>query len=339
MILSMETMDKVLVSNYPFPKPVQARTETMPATAPDRMLRISLVARETGLTKEVLRKWEDRYGFPDPVRDASGIRLYPTWQVARLRELKRQVDSGVRPSRVVPLDSTAVGRPPAPVPKKAVAQKGRPGDTTDLAMTAMLAHDAFALQRILERDVMAKGLFGFVTETAADFTRKVGEAWSEGKIRVFEEHVYTSVLQSVLEAAGRRISEEGGSPRVLLTTVPGELHTLGIRMAKSLFSELGANCLYLGAQTPLTEIAQAVRAYRIDLLGLSFSEAFPARQIAPCLAELRQLVPTEVPIWIGGSGSLRVGTLPAGVRVFIDIADATGALRELQGVRRDHIPA
>jgi methanogenic corrinoid protein MtbC1 len=127
-------------------------------------------------------------------------------------------------------------------------------------MEAMLVHDAFALQRILERDVMAKGLFGFVTETAADFTRKVGEAWSEGKIRVFEEHVYSSVLQSVLEAAGRRISEEGGLPRLLLTTVPGELHTLGISMAKALFSELGANCLHLGAQTPLAEIAQAVKA-------------------------------------------------------------------------------
>ena len=311
----------------------------MPATAPDRMLRISLVARETGLTKEVLRKWEDRYGFPDPVRDVSGIRLYPAWQVARLRELKRQVDSGERPSRVVPLDSPVVASSPAVGAGAAVPQAGASRGPADVAMEAMLAHDAFALQRILERDVMARGLFGFVTETAADFTRKVGAAWSEGKIRVFEEHVYTSVLQSVLEAAGRRISEEGGSPRVLLTTVPGELHTLGIRMAKALFSELGASCLYLGAQTPLAEIAQAVTAYRIDLLGLSFSEAFPVRQIAPCLAELRQLVPAEVPIWIGGSGSLRVGTLPAGVRVFIDIADATGALRELQATRRDHMPA
>jgi methylmalonyl-CoA mutase cobalamin-binding subunit len=295
------------------------------------MLRISLVARETGLTKEVLRKWEDRYGFPEPIRDAAGIRLYPAWQVARLRELKRRIDAGERPSRVVPVDSpVARGAQVAGVDEAAALQAGAGRGPSDAAMEAMLAHDAFALQRILERDVMAKGLFGFVTETAADFTRKVGEAWSEGKIRVFEEHVYTSVLQSVLEAAGRRISEEGGSPRVLLTTVPGELHTLGIRMAKALFSELGANCLYLGAQTPLAEIAQAVRAYRIDLLGLSFSDAFPVRQIAPCLAELRELVPAGVPIWIGGSGSLRVGALPAGVRVFIDIADAIGALREVQ---------
>jgi methanogenic corrinoid protein MtbC1 len=302
-------------------------------------LRISLVARETGLTKEVLRKWEDRYGFPAPVRDATGIRLYPAWQVARLREIKRLVDSGQRPSSVVRPAPQEGGSGLAVGTDAVVTSADASLGTAARAMAAMLAHDAFALQRILERDVMAKGLFGFVTETAADFTRKVGEAWSEGKIHVFEEHVYSSVLQSVLEAAGRRISEEAGSPRVLLTTVPGELHTLGIRMAKALFSEMGANCLYLGAQTPLSEIADAVRAYRIDLLGLSFSDAFPVRQIAPCLTELRNLVPADVPIWIGGSGSLRSGTLPPGVRVFIDVADATGALREVQAARPGQVPA
>jgi len=299
------------------------------------MLRISLVARETGLTKEVLRKWEDRYGFPDPVRDAAGIRLYPAWQVARLREIKRLIDSGQRPSNVVRPSPPEGDGGLAAGTDTVVTTADTSLDPAARAMAAMLAHDAFALQRILERDVMARGLFGFVTETAADLTRKVGAAWSEGKIHVFEEHVYSSVLQSVLEAAGRRISEEAGSPRVLLTTVPGELHTLGIRMAKALFSEMGANCLYLGAQTPLSEIADAVKAYHIDLLGLSFSEAFPVRQISPCLTELRNLVPANVPIWIGGSGSLRVGTLPAGVRIFIDMADATGALREVQALYRD----
>ena len=82
-------------------------------------------------------------------------------------------------------------------------------------------------------------------------------------------------------------------------------------------------------------IAQAVKAYRIELLGLSFSDAFPVRQIVPCLAELRKLVSADVPIWVGGSGSLRAGALPSGVRAFIDIADAIGALREVQAARPD----
>ena len=48
-------------------------------------LSISAVERDTGLSKDTLRVWERRYGFPNPVRDALGERLYPVEQVERLR--------------------------------------------------------------------------------------------------------------------------------------------------------------------------------------------------------------------------------------------------------------
>ena len=35
----------------------------------DVLLNISAVERETGLSKDVLRIWERRYGFPEPRRD------------------------------------------------------------------------------------------------------------------------------------------------------------------------------------------------------------------------------------------------------------------------------
>ena len=48
--------------------------------------------RATGLSKDTLRVWERRYGFPQPDRDASGERLYPAEQVTRLRLIKRLMD-------------------------------------------------------------------------------------------------------------------------------------------------------------------------------------------------------------------------------------------------------
>ncbi|RYD60733.1 MAG: MerR family transcriptional regulator, partial [Verrucomicrobiaceae bacterium] len=50
---------------------------------------IAAVERDTGISKETLRVWERRYGFPAPERDASGERLYPSEQVQRLRLVKR----------------------------------------------------------------------------------------------------------------------------------------------------------------------------------------------------------------------------------------------------------
>ena len=64
---------------------------------------IAEVERDTGLGKDTLRVWERRYGFPVPSRDAFGERAYPPDQVQRLRLIKRLLDAGHRPGKVVSL--------------------------------------------------------------------------------------------------------------------------------------------------------------------------------------------------------------------------------------------
>ncbi|WP_300327741.1 MerR family transcriptional regulator, partial [Accumulibacter sp.] len=64
-------------------------------------LPIAVVERDTGIGKDTLRVWERRYGFPRPYRDASGDRLYPVDQVERLRLIRRLLDLGYRPGRLV----------------------------------------------------------------------------------------------------------------------------------------------------------------------------------------------------------------------------------------------
>ena len=62
---------------------------------------IAAVERDVGLSKDVLRVWERRYGFPSPARDRHGERLYPAGQVVRLRLIKRLMDHGHRPGRLI----------------------------------------------------------------------------------------------------------------------------------------------------------------------------------------------------------------------------------------------
>src|SRR5216110_3520529 len=64
-------------------------------------LNISAVERETGLSKDVLRIWERRYGFPEPHRDDNAERQYPQEQVAKLRAIKRLMDAGLRPGKLI----------------------------------------------------------------------------------------------------------------------------------------------------------------------------------------------------------------------------------------------
>jgi DNA-binding transcriptional MerR regulator len=80
-----------------------------------RLLSIGGVARETGLSEDTLRMWERRYGFPTPLRDASGgHRRYPEEQVERLRRVKALVDDGFRPGKVVRASNVKVETPIMP---------------------------------------------------------------------------------------------------------------------------------------------------------------------------------------------------------------------------------
>ncbi|MBQ5946855.1 cobalamin B12-binding domain-containing protein [Massilia sp. ST3] len=290
---------------------------------------ISVVSEETGIAKEVLRKWEDRYGFPVPGRDAADKRVYPEGQVERLKLIKALLDTGLRPGAVVPLEQAqleallAMSRPPV----QAGAGDGR-------LVELLRARDPNRLREHLHAELARLGLEGFVLDLLPDLNSLVGDAWAEGLIAVYEEHLYTEMVQALLREAVQAVYQPHGWPRVLLTTAPGELHMLGNLMVEAVLTLAGARCISLGAQSPLAEIVAAAEAYQTQVVGLSFSASLPRKTIASILRELRQRLPGQVQLWAGGAGAAGLEKVPRGVRIFQSLNDARAALSEFKP-RRD----
>jgi DNA-binding transcriptional MerR regulator/methylmalonyl-CoA mutase cobalamin-binding subunit len=287
-------------------------------------LNISAVERETGLSKDVLRMWERRYGFPRPGRDDNGERQYSVHEIAKLRAIKRLMDVGMRPGKVIgssldELNALADARTPAR--GEAVAP------TIERDILAMLqGHDAAALQHALANMLMRQGLQRFVLETITPLNRLVGEAWMRGELQIFEEHLYTEQLQVALRTAINAFPRQTGTPRVLLTTFPGEQHGLGLLMVEALLVPEGAQCISLGVQTPLEDIRRAALAHAADVVALSFSTVFPVRQASEGLATLRRQLPPAVTVWAGGEMTRRVRRTLPGVVLIPDLAGTLAAL-------------
>ena len=111
------------------------------------MLNISAVERETGLSKDVLRMWERRYAFPKPRRDENGERQYSIAEVGKLRAIKRLMDIGMRPGKIIALSSDELG-------SLAASRAGRSRDVATPAaesdvLTLLKAHDITGLQHAL----------------------------------------------------------------------------------------------------------------------------------------------------------------------------------------------
>jgi len=269
------------------------------------VLSIAAVERDTGIGKDTLRVWERRYGFPTPGRDAHGERVYPMAQVEKLRIIKRLMDQGHRPGRIVAqsveqLQQLSQAQVASPQPLSVSASTTQVDLRQYIAL--LTAHDNEGLRRQLNQVLAREGLKYFVTDLVAPLTTAVGDAWMRGELEVFEEHAYTECVTGLLRHAINVLNEHtaDSAPVVLLTTFPQESHGLGLLMAESMLALDGCRCIALGTQTPLRDIAQAAVAHQIDVVALSFSMSMNANHVVDGLGELRQLLPVTVELWAGG---------------------------------------
>ena len=311
-------------------------------------LSIGAVERETGLSKDTLRVWERRYKFPSPGRDASDERIYPPDQVEKLRLIKRLMDRGHRPGKLVGVDAEAL--------RDMVLQSPSGDSSVDITdphdapqellhyVALCKAHRVDALRRDLAQSLLKLGMYRFVTEVIAPLTTLVGTHWEKGHLAVFEEHLYTESVQAVMRnaiasipssdsAPGSASDMQAGTtlrprnPLILLTTAPQEPHGLGLLMSEALFALEGARCISLGVQTPVTEIAQAAKAQGADIVALSFSASSRAAHVLDALADLRGELPLTTEIWTGGRCAALWRRPPPTVKV-LELQDIPGALWE-----------
>lgn len=275
---------------------------------------ISDVERDTGLGKDTLRAWERRYGFPSPARDAQGERLYTQATVDRLRLICRLMLAGHRPGRLVRLDDAALralshtGGPTeaaAPALADTSSRLARLGGGPDPAFQALLAQDVAALRTVLADGLRQMGLARFTVHRVAPLVRQVGQAWVDGGLGVHQEHLFSETVQNLLRQALYALPPalSTARPRVLLSTLPGETHALGLLMAEVMLALEGCACVSLGVQTPVDAIALAARAHGADIVALSASGCMPERRLLDLAAELRSGLPGGVALWVGGEGS------------------------------------
>lgn len=281
----------------------------------DGSLPISAVERDTGIGKDTLRVWERRYGFPAPARDAHGERVYPLEQVHTLRIVRRLLDIGHRPGRVLRLSPAQIRALAESSPGAPLSRSRAPRHELERLMGLLSGHESTALHAELVSLLHRLGPRRFVLEVAAPMNTAVGDAWMRGRLEVFEEHVYSEQIQAVMRQAIADLTPASTSarPRVLLSTLPGEPHGLGLLMAEILLRLEGCECVSLGTQTPVVDLVRAAAAHGSDVVALSASSLQGSRPLLSGLGELRALLPPETQIWAGGAATALRRTRLAGV--------------------------
>ncbi len=309
-------------------RPAPSRIMKKPA---EPALTIGGVSRATGFSPDILRVWQKRYGFPVPARKPSGHRLYSADDVRRLRQISRALSKGHRPAQVVPLTEGDLQNLMAEEDAETFRERSAARPITAL-LDHVRKHCRAELTSGLLADASALGPIPFLTYRIVPLIEAVGEAWARGEISIHHEHFFSECAEDVLRTIRLPYERAARGPAILLATLSGETHRLGLQMVALVTAAAGLRPHVVGSDTPVQEIADAWVLRNASAIGLSVSISTGGARVHRELEALRRSVPSHVPIFIGGKGARRSHP-PAGIAVVEDFDRLTDWMKSLRTAR------
>jgi DNA-binding transcriptional MerR regulator/methylmalonyl-CoA mutase cobalamin-binding subunit len=256
-------------------------------------VRIGELSRRVGVSPDVLRAWERRYGLLDPLRSDSGQRLYTPADESRVRRMRELMAEGFSPQ--------VAARSVSALPPAGAAP---PADTAALEAvvaaldTALKALDATAAHTAFDRLLAGYGLDTVLGDAILPLLERIGDRWEHGDTTVAEEHFASALVAGRLQALTRGW-DRGSGPRAIAACPPGERHDLGLLCFALALRDRGWRIAYLGQDTPVQALAHTAARLAPDLVVISAVSSQPLSDAAGALAALAR----THPLAIGGRGA------------------------------------
>ncbi len=270
---------------------------------------IGVVAERTGLSPDVLRVWERRYGVVEPRRSPGGQRVYSDADIERLTLLQRATHGGHGISHVASLGRAKLEELVREIESAGSATPARfvPAGqflaAIDQATAFTRGLDPAGLENVLRRSAARFGVVALIDEIAAPFLRSVGDAWHAGELTVAQEHFATVIVQRVVSQVAPLLTGAEGGPTIVMGTLEGERHAVGALMAAATAASEGWRVMFLGADLPAGEIADTAVRTRARAVGISVVLAEKKARTASDLRAIERAIPPDATLLVGGAGA------------------------------------
>ena len=280
-------------------------------------VRIGELSRRVGVSDHVLRAWERRYGLLAPVRTEAGYRLYSRDDERRVMLMRAFLDQGLSAAEAAraalgtsPLAVERAGSPGPDQTRPRADVDGLPAGVSPRlpsqelpAVWARLRHALDHLDESAAQDVLDETLSRLPVETVLrdlvlPYLREVGDRWHRGEATVAQEHVSSEVIRGLLTGLARGWGR-GSGPHAVLACPPGERHDLALLAFGIILSRRGWVITFLGPDTPVGSVREAVLRLRPDVAVLAATDA---RRFLAVHEEIAGLA-ADVRIYLAGPGA------------------------------------
>lgn len=268
---------------------------------------IRVVAQRTGLTPATIRAWERRYDAVQPSRSEGGQRLYSDADLDRLSTLRQLTEAGRSISMVASLSPEEAIQllleDRVAVPSNGTAAVGfSPEDRVEAAFSRVLAFDAEGLERLLWRSVLSDGGRVFLDDVVGPLLKRIGAGWADGVVSPAQEHLASEVVDHILDRLIATSRTDDG-PTLVVSTLPGERHSLGARLVSTAAVLDGWSVAFLGTDLPVSEIVAASRGVDAAAVAISVVGRDNLEADGVAVAELRRQLDPKVALLVGGAAA------------------------------------
>jgi MerR family transcriptional regulator, light-induced transcriptional regulator len=258
------------------------------------------LSRRTGVSSDLLRKWERRYGVLKPRRTIGNQRLYSRIDEARARLMLRHIGDGMPAAQAAELAIAARFRITPDAGSASAATIDQAAEARAQMQAALERYDETTAEQALDKLLATSTTTAVIRDVILPYLHETGERWADAHLSVAQEHFASAFINSRLSGLARGW-DRGLGPRALLACPSDEQHTFGLIAFGIALHKIGWRITYLGADTPIPMIAEAAASVQPRLTVVT---AVTPGRLEPALPGLSDLS-ARGPLALAGAGASR----------------------------------
>jgi len=218
----------------------------------------------TGITKFVLRTWENRYGFLKAERTDTKIRYYTDDLLVRALSSNYLLENGYKISAISKMTHEEI------CVKVDEIKNQSNNNSKDAYYIAKLIQSALDFDSKLfhltyESGSRELGILEFYKKVLLVAFSKIGIFWLTNRIAPSQEHFLSELVKQKISAAVDSASHNITDKENWLLFLPeNEFHEIGLVFAKFLLINNGFEVIYLGSNIPYGSLAHLAEKKKID---------------------------------------------------------------------------
>ncbi|WP_307343520.1 MerR family transcriptional regulator [Metabacillus malikii] len=234
---------------------------------------IQQVAKMTGLSKQVIRKWEDRYGIISPERLENGYRIYREDEVTLLKEIIALTNAGhsVKQAAILVKQKGAKTR----------AKEKNP--LLESLIKAGQTANEMAIQQILDKAQYQYGLAVLIDELIEPFLSQIHRLSYEKIWDDYQVTISYQIVRDFLATIRRRYPIDNYAPFIIGSCLPNEHNEIPVQLFLLRAMLLGYQTKMLGASPSRYAIETAAQLNHPKLMFIY------GRVLENNLAQLKKL--------------------------------------------------